>query len=81
MDAPVKGKRNLWPLLGVVVLTLLIISPFDALPEAVLGPLGLLDDLGYGVLDIILLVYIYHKKKQDQLTAGGPGLDPDKKID
>lgn len=81
MDMPVKSKKNLWPLLGVAVLTLLIISPFDALPEAVLGPLGLIDDLGYGVLDIILLVYMYHKKKKEQLTSGNSVLDPGKKID
>lgn len=81
MNAPAPVKRNLWPMLGVAVLTLLIISPFDALPEAVLGPLGLLDDLGYGILDIALLLYIRHQKQQGSRLPGQAPLDPKKKLD
>lgn len=78
MNPPVQPKKSLWPMLGVVVLTLLIISPIDAIPDAI-PVLGWLDDLGYGILDIILLLYIQHRKKLD--AAPGPVLDPDKKID
>jgi uncharacterized membrane protein YkvA (DUF1232 family) len=37
---------NYRPLLVVVLCVVYIISPIDLLPEAFLGPLGLIDDLG-----------------------------------
>ncbi len=82
MAAPVVRKRTLnWPFLAVCLLTVLIISPVDPFPEMFAGPIGLLDDLGYGILDIILLLYIRHKKKlEEQQAADKPGLDPGKKI-
>lgn len=82
MDAPAPRRRKLnWPFLAVCLLTLLIISPVDPIPEMFAGPIGLLDDLGYGILDIILLLYIRHKNKlEEQQAAGKPGLDPDKQI-
>ena len=81
MPPPVKTARTGWAFLAVAILTVLIISPVDAIPDWISGPLGFLDDLGYGILDIILLIYIRHKQQQDKQLAGKPPLNPGKKID
>lgn len=45
------------------------VSPVDLIPELVLGPLGLGDDLGvWGIL--ALLVAREHRRWQDSLAAG-----------
>lgn len=81
MNAPVVRTRKLtWPFVAVIFLSLLILSPVDLIPDWVSGPLGFLDDIGYGILDIILLLYIRHKNKLEEQSGGKPGLDPDKKI-
>ncbi len=80
MAAPVATGKPRWAIAAIVILTVLIFSPVDLLPEWFLGPLGLLDDLGYGILDIILLLYINHRQRQGALP-GTPPLDSAKKVD
>ncbi len=47
-DARVPGMLKLIPILGLVY----VISPIDILPEAILGPIGAIDDIGVIILAV-----------------------------
>ena len=55
MDIPLIGEINIgkhWGMIIALLSILYIISPIDILPEAILGPIGLIDDL------VVLLIGI-----------------------
>jgi uncharacterized membrane protein YkvA (DUF1232 family) len=39
-------RSNSKPIFLLIGLVVYIVSPFDLLPEAILGPIGLIDDVG-----------------------------------
>jgi uncharacterized membrane protein YkvA (DUF1232 family) len=47
-----------WEKLTVILAGIYVISPIDIMPEAILGPLGLVDDLGALVLIVRTLMGI-----------------------
>jgi len=56
----------------ILILSILyILSPIDFLPEFLIGPLGLVDDLGLVILLILKAIYNYRKdsKKDTQLIG------------
>lgn len=63
-----------------VILALLVISPIDPVSEIATGPLGLIDDVFYVILD--LLIFFYLKKQGKSVIPARPGAPPDpKRID
>jgi uncharacterized membrane protein YkvA (DUF1232 family) len=67
------------PLRGIVAMAgalVYLVSPVDVLPEAALGPFGLVDDLGV-VGAVGMFVYrLIQARQQFQSGAGNPGSGP-----
>lgn len=63
--AKLKNRKNFtWKQWAVVVLSaLVLVSPIDFMPEAVLGPIGLGDDIGLSVWSMVLLGLRSHATK------------------
>lgn len=57
----VLGLVLLWVLFGAFLL--LIISPVDLIPELT-GPVGFIDDIVYGVVDLLIGALIYTRTKR-----------------
>ena len=56
------GLVLLWILFGAFIL--LIISPIDFIPELTTGPVGLIDDVVYGIVDLLIGALIYTRTKR-----------------
>ncbi len=54
--------RNLFTSWYVMLLIILILSPFDLLPEAIFGIFGLIDDIIMIILLLVIIsnIYYYH---------------------
>lgn len=57
----------------VVLCTVYVISPLDVLPEAFLGPFGLVDDFGAAVLGVTTALATINARKQKKPHLPEPG--------
>lgn len=62
------GAAKLRDKLVIIIGIIYILSPIDLIPEAVLGPLGLLDD-GGAIFVVLLTLWSVLKRLQAQKTA------------
>lgn len=51
-----KLPKNKWKWLQIAIILIYLLSPIDILPEALLGPLGLVDDAAAVLLLVRLLL-------------------------
>jgi hypothetical protein len=82
----VLGLVLLWILFGALLL--LIISPVDLIPELT-GPIGFVDDIIYGVVDLLIGALIYSQTKrrkkvkhdagEKDVTSGEKDITPEAK--
>jgi uncharacterized membrane protein YkvA (DUF1232 family) len=66
----IMGLVLLWILFGAFLL--LIISPVDLIPE-ITGPVGFIDDIVYGIVDLLIGALIYTQTKRRKKVKHGAG--------
>jgi hypothetical protein len=71
------GLVLLWILFGAFLL--LIISPVDLIPELT-GPIGFIDDIVYGVVDLLIGALIYTQTKRRKKVKRDVGERTEKDI-
>jgi len=69
LPGPVRSlTRGMGKLLILVIMVLYVISPVDLLPEAVLGPIGLIDDLAVIIFGVSFLGFDLFKGMRQKRT-------------